>query len=129
MTAIGGSLESITVDGREFPATANSDVTRFLGGYTNDVQANGTRNSARIIKTRTVPMFSGILTECDDSRGDQEFLQGVSNRNDFVVIILSLAGGVSYQGRAIITGDMTYSTQNATCTFNLMGEGVFTKQG
>ncbi len=127
MAAIGGSLEEITIDGRTFPATADADVTRFLGGYVNDVQANGDL-TARIIKTATPPSFTGINVECDDSRGDQEFLQGISNRDAFVVVALTLASGAVYQGRAMITGDMTYSTQNATVALDLMGEGTFTKQ-
>jgi len=52
MSGIGGSIEEVTMNGRTFAVAADADSNRFLGGFVNDVQANG-NGSARLIKTRT----------------------------------------------------------------------------
>jgi len=54
MAAVGGSLESITLNGREFPVAADVEAQRKLGGWENEVLANGD-GSGRLIKTR-VPL-------------------------------------------------------------------------
>ncbi len=127
MAAIGGSVESVTISGRELPVTADADINRKLGGYENDVQANGD-GSARIIKTRVNPMLSGIVTECDDDRGDHEFLQAIADGNEFVPTAITYADGSVYQGTAIISGELQHSNQSGTAGFDMMGQGVFTRQ-
>jgi hypothetical protein len=127
MAAVGGSVIAVNVGGREFPATADADITRKLGGKENEVQANGD-NTARIIKTAVPSGIAGVVVECDDSRGDHEFLQQVSDANDFTVFSYTLASGVTYQGRAIIVGELGHSSQNATCSFDVSGSGIFTQQ-
>lgn len=127
MSAIGGSVQSVTIDGREFPATADADIGRKLGGYENESQANGNQTS-RLIKTAMTPGLSGVVVECDDDRGDHEFLQAVANKNSFSAIGITYASGETYQGEATIVGELQYSSQNATCSFDIMGQGIFTKQ-
>ena len=39
--SVGGSIESVTLNGRSFAVAADADSNRFLGGFVNDVQANG----------------------------------------------------------------------------------------
>ncbi|MCP4471153.1 MAG: hypothetical protein GY815_10785, partial [Gammaproteobacteria bacterium] len=73
MSAIGGSIESVTLDGRNFPIAADAGVQRKLGGVENEVQSSGD-GTARIIKTRTPLSLDGLTAEVDDSRGDHEFL-------------------------------------------------------
>lgn len=127
MAAIGGSIESITIRGREFPVTADADVNRKLGGYENAVEANGD-GSARIIKTRVTPMLSGLVVECDDARGDQEFLQDVADGNEFEPTAIAYADGSVYQGSATIMGELQHSNQSGTASFDMAGQGVFTRQ-
>jgi hypothetical protein len=127
MAAVGGSVEEISLAGRSFPVTADADVNRKLGGTENDVQANG-NSTARIIKTAVVPMLTGIVVECDDVQNDHQFLQQIADGNEFVAMTITYASGVVYQGRATISSELQYSSQNATASFDLMGEGVFTKQ-
>lgn len=128
MTAIGGSIESITIRGREFPMAADADVSRFLGGSQNEVQPNG-NGTSRIIKSITPPSLTGLVTECDDSRGDQEFLQDVADGNDFVPVAITYNTGTTYEGSAIITGEgPTFNNQTATAAFDMMGVGKFTLQ-
>ena len=127
MAAVGGSIESITLDGRGFAVAADAEAQRKLGGFENEVQANGD-GTARLIKTRVPLSIDGLTLEIDDDRGDQEFLQELSNRNDFFPVVISYASGNDYQGTAQIVGETQASSQNATAAVSLMGPGVLTKQ-
>lgn len=127
MSATGGSIESITLDGREFPVAADAESQRKLGGFENEVQANGD-GSARLIKTRVPLSIDGLTVEINDDRGDQEYMQELSNRNDFFPIAITYVSGNTYQGRAQITGEFQVSSQNSTGAVSLMGPGLLTKQ-
>lgn len=127
MAAVGGSIESITLDGRNFAVAADAEAQRKLGGFENEVQSNGD-GTARLIKTRVPLSLDGLTLEIDDDRADQEFLQELSNRNDFFPVVISYASGNDYQGTAQIVGETQASSQNATAAVSLMGPGVLTKQ-
>lgn len=127
MAAVGGSIESITLDGRNFAVAADAEAQRKLGGFENEVQANGD-GTARLIKTRVPLSLDGLTLEIDDDRADQEFLQELTNRNDFFPVVISYASGNDYQGTAQIVGETQTSSQNATAPVSLMGPGVLTKQ-
>ena len=127
MAAVGGSIESVTFDGRIFAVAADAESQRKLGGFENEVQANGD-GTARLIKTRVPLSIDGLTIEIDDDRGDQEFLQELSNRNDFWPLVISYASGIDYQGTSQIVGETQVSSQNATAAVSLMGPGVLTKQ-
>lgn len=127
MSTVGGSIESIVIKGREFAVAADAEAQRKLGGFENEVQANGD-GSARIIKTRVPLSIAGLTLDTDDDRGDQEFLQDAANDKDFFPIVITYASGLSYQGSAITVGEMQTSSQAATTAVDLMGPGVLTKQ-
>lgn len=127
MTAVGGSIESVSMDGRNFPVPADAEANRKLGGFENEVQANGD-GTARIIKTRVPLSLDGLTVEVDDARGDQEFLQELANRPDYFPIAITYPSGITYQGRAMLTGENTASSQNATAQVSLMGPGQLTRQ-
>lgn len=127
MAAVGGSIESITLAGREFAVAADAEAQRKLGGWENEVQANGD-GGARIIKTRVPLSLDGLMLEIDDTRGDHEYLQDLSNGTDYFPIAITYASGITYQGRAQVVGEMQASSQNATAAVSLMGPGVLQKQ-
>jgi hypothetical protein len=127
MAATGGSIESVTLAGRNFAVAADAEAQRKLGGFENEVQANGD-GTARLIKTRVPLSIDGLMLEIDDDRGDQEFLQELSDSPDFFPIVISYASGKDYQGTAQIVGETQASSQNATAAVNLMGPGVLTQQ-
>lgn len=127
MAAIGGSIESISLEGRNFAVAADAEAQRKLGGFENEVAANG-NGEARLIKTRVPLSVSGLTVEVDDGRGDHEFLQELANRNDFFAIAITYASGATYQGRAQITGEMQSSSQSATASISLAGPGQLTRQ-
>lgn len=127
MPSVGGSIESVTLAGRLFPVAADAESQRKIGGFENEVQSNGD-GSARIIKTRVPLSLDGLTVDTDDSRGDSEFLQGLSDRTDFFPIAITYASGEVYQGSAILVGETQTSSQNATTEVSLMGPGILTKQ-
>jgi hypothetical protein len=127
MAAIGGSLESVTLDGRIFAIAADAEAQRKLGGFENEVQSNGD-GTARLIKTRVPLSIDGLTVESDDDRGDHEFLQALTDRKDFFPIALTYASGAVYQGTAQLVGELQASSQNATAAVSLMGPGILTKQ-
>lgn len=127
MPPLGGSIESVTLEGRTFSVPADVEATRKLGGFENEVQANGD-GSARMIKTRVPLSLDGLTVSVDDDRGDQEFLQELADRNDFFVLAITYVSGAVYQGSAQIVGEFTGSSQNATAAISLMGPGILTKQ-
>ena len=85
MPAVGGPIESVSIDGRNFPVAADADTNRKIGGDENEIQPNGD-GSARIIKTKVPWKVDGLTVSVDDFLGDHEFLQGISDKNDFSVI-------------------------------------------
>lgn len=127
MTAVGGSIESVNLSGREFAVAADAEAQRKLGGWENEVQANGD-GTARLIKTRVPLSIAGLTIEIDDNRGDQEFLQDLADQNDFWPLGITYASGVTYQGTGQIVGENPASSQNATAAIDLMGPGKLTKQ-
>lgn len=127
MAAVGGSIESISIRGRLFPVAADADATLKLGGYENEIQANGD-GTARIVKTRVPWGVDGLVVEIDHDRADLEFLWEVSAEQDFVSITVTLASGVTFQGRGLINGEFGGSTQSATAPVNIMGTGEGTQQ-
>ena len=127
MAAVGGSIDSISLNGRIFVVDAEADVNRKMGGFENEVKSNGD-GSARQIKKKVPLSISGLTIEIDDTREDQEFIQFLANLNDFFPIVVTFVSGDDYQGSATITGEVQFSSQNATAQINLMGPGTLTKQ-
>ena len=125
--AVGGSIESVTLDGRTFSVAADAETQRKLGGFINEIVANGD-GTARQIKTREPLSIEGLALSIDDDNGDQEFLQALADRNDFWPLAITYASGKVYQGSAQITGDMQTSSQAQTAAVNLMGPGILTPQ-
>lgn len=127
MSAVGGSIESVNLSGRVFPVASDAEVQRKLGGFENEVQANGD-GSARVIKTRVPLSLNGVTIQIDDSRDDQKFLQELANANDFFVISITYASGFTYQGTAQLVDELPTSSQSATMPISLSGPGILTRQ-
>ena len=127
MTAIGGSIETVSLGGREFPSTSEAEVQRKLGGMENDVDSNG-NGSARIIQTRNAWSLSGVIVENDDNRGDQEYIQDLMDSKDFFDVDITYCSGAVYQVRGQIVGENAASSKSATMALNLKGPQRLTKQ-
>ena len=128
MAAVGGSIQEVILAGRTFAVAADAEAQRKLGGWENEVQANGDGYTARLIKTRVPLSITGLTLEVDDSRGDNEFLQELANRLDFWPLSVTFASGKTYQGSGQITDALETSSQNATAAVSLSGPGILTLQ-
>jgi hypothetical protein len=127
MPATGGSIESMSIRGRLFPVASDAEANKKLGGFENEVAANGD-GTARLIKTRVPWSIEGLQIEVNDARADHEFLQEIADGFEFVAITMTLAGGVTYQGTGQLTDVVQASSQSATATVTVMGPGTLTQQ-
>jgi hypothetical protein len=125
--AIGGSMKELGIRGRTFAVTADNDSARKLGGYENEIQANG-NGTARVIKTSTPWSLTGIQITVDDDNGDHEFLQEVADDNGVVPITFEYVSGAIYQATGTISGELQFANQSTSCTLDLGGGGKATKQ-
>jgi len=127
MPAVGGSIQSISIRGRVFPVASDAEANKKLGGFENEVQANGD-GTARKIMTRVPWSIDGLQIEINDDRADHEFLQEIADSHDFVAITMDLASGTTYEGTGTITDEIQSSSQNATATIKVMGPGSLSAQ-
>lgn len=127
MPAVGGSIQSISIRGRLFPVASDAEANKKLGGFENEVQANGD-STARLIKTRVPWSIDGLQVEINDARADHEFLKEIADGLDFVAVTMELASGVVYEGTGQIVDEVQSSTQSATATIALMGPGSLSQQ-
>ena len=127
MTAVGGSIESVALDGRLFAVASDADSNRKLGGFENEHQSNGD-STGRIIKTRVGWSVDGLTLSIDDTRADAEYLQDLQDLLDEFPIAITYASGVVYQGTGQIVGETATSSQNTTAAVALMGSGKLTQQ-
>lgn len=123
----GGSMASVTLDGRPFAVAADADSQRKVGGFENEVQSNGD-GSSRLIKTRVPWSASDLALDIDDDAGDHVFLQSLADRNAFFPITATYASGAIWQGSGQIVGEVQVSSTNATASVGLMGSGIMTPQ-
>lgn len=124
---IGGSIESVSIDNQLYAVAADADATMSLGGFSNEVQPNG-NGTARIIKTRVPWSLTGLSLAIDDDANNQEALQIIADGNIYVPITIRMASGVTYQGSGTITDNIERSTQSATVTVSLSGQGSLSQQ-
>ena len=125
--ATGGPIETVSLDGRNFAVSADSDAGVKIGGSENEVSPNGNR-TVRLIKTPVPWMVSDLVIEIDDSRDDHEFLQGLANRQTLFPVAVIFASGVIRQGTGQIVGEISMSTAQATASVSLSGQGELTRQ-
>lgn len=127
MAAIGGSLRQLAIGGRVFAVAADNDVSRDLGGYSNEVLPNGD-GTGRVIQTAKQWMLDGITVSTDPDNSDHEFIQDLADAGAFVDCQLTYADGTVYAGTGIPTGDVKYTNNNCLTTVNLQGPGKLEKQ-
>ena len=127
MSATGGSIESVSLDGRLFSVAADADANTKLGGFDNEHMSNGD-GTGRLIKTRTGWKIDGLALSMDDDDGDQDFLQQLQNRKDYFPIVVTYASGNARRGTGAVTGEVLGSSQSATAPIVLEGPGELTLQ-
>lgn len=127
MPAVGGSIQSLSIKGRVFPVASDAEANKKLGGFENEVQANGDA-TARKIMTRVPWSVDGLQVEINNDKGDHEFLQEIADSKDFVSFELELADGTVYAGTGTITDEIQGSSQSTTATIKIGGPGKLEAQ-
>lgn len=127
MAAVGGSIVEVSIAGRIFAVPADNEAQLALGGWNNEVQANG-NSTGRLVKTRMPLKIDGLLIEISHENGDLQFLQGRADSSDFFVLSIELADSSVYAGKAQIVDELQGSTQSATAAVSLQGPQTLTLQ-
>lgn len=126
MAGVGGPIKGIYIDGRNFGVDGEVDAQFFPGGFTNEVKPNGD-GTQRLVKSIKPSELNDIPIVIDDSRGDEEFLQKVMNKHEFVQISFTTINGDVFSGLGQIVGDAYTSKKEQTKTVSF--QGTFEKQG
>lgn len=127
MTAVGGPIESVSIDGRYFSVAADADAGRQIGGSKNEVQANGDR-TGRLIKSVENWMIDGLALAIDDLLEDHEYLQSKANENGFFPINFSFSSGSVWGGTGQIVDELKFGNAGATMPLSFAGPGSLTQQ-
>jgi hypothetical protein len=124
---VGGSLDSISIDGRIFNATADADVSMDLGGFSSEQKPLGNGDAIDVM-TRKIWKATGIKVGINHDQADQQFLQAAANDKTNKPITITLASGHTYQARGKPTGDLNFSTMDSVCELELSGPGALEVQ-
>ena len=123
--SIAGAMRSLTINGRGFKVAHDGSGNKVIGGRNNEVAMNGD-GSFRPIQTVTPGSFSDVQVEVDDSRGDQEFLQELSNDGLPVPVVATYAANISYTGDLVIAGEIVKDENTGLIPLSFQG-GKLTK--
>lgn len=127
MSAIGGSVREFSIRGRLFAPSADSKVTIKLGGFSNEVMANG-NGTSRMKKTAEAASCEGLKGAIDHNKGDLEFLQEVTDGKEFVPFSVTLVEGSTFQGNAQLLEMPALDSEDATSELKLGFDGKITRQ-
>ncbi len=117
---IAGAMRSLTINGRGFKVAHDGSGNKAIGGRNNEVAMNGDE-SFRILQTIMPGSFSDIQVELDDSRGDQEYIQELSDAGLPVAIVATYAANISYTGDLVISGEISKDESTALASLSFQG--------
>ena len=123
--SIAGAMRSLTIKGRGFKVSHDGSGNKVMGGRNNEVAMNAD-SSFRVIQTVMPGSFSDLNVECDDSRGDQEYLQGLADDGLPVPVVATYAANISYTGDLVISGEITKDENTGLISLSFQG-GPLTK--
>ena len=128
----GGSIQEISIRGRNFAVAADADATRKLGGFEATLEANGNATVRKIL-TRVPWAIGGLTVDVDQDRGDQEFLQDICDGKEadpdgYYPVTVTYASNTTWQGRGTIVEALEYNSMNTTASVALGGPGKLTRQ-
>ena len=123
--SIYGAMRSLTINGRGFKVAHDGSGNKAIGGRNNEIAMNGD-GSFRVIQTVMPGSFSDVQVQTDDSRGDHEFLQELSNEGLPVPVVATYAANISYTGDLVISGEIAKDENTGLISLNFQG-GELTK--
>jgi len=126
MASQGGPIVNMSISGRTFAVTQDSDPPIDLGGNENDVEMNGDK-SARIVSKIVPGKIGPVALVIDHANGDQQFIQEIRDNKELVDVSIELADGSIFYHRGIITDAAEYKPKTGTMDVTSKGEPL-TKQ-
>jgi len=127
MGAVGGPIESVSINGRSFSVAEDADASVAYGGDNNEIGMNGD-GTGRPIKSKVPWKVSGLVLQINPDNNDHEFLQDIKDKNEFVDYEHTEVDGNVYYASGQIVEDTEKSTKNATGEITFSGPGRLTKQ-
>ena len=118
--ALHGAVRDMSVNGRNFKVAHDGSGSKNIGGRQNEVAMNGD-GTFRTIQTVMPGSFSDIQVEIDDSRGDQEFLQNISDDGLPVPVVVTYADNVSYSGDVVPTVEINPDQNTGIASMSFQG--------
>jgi hypothetical protein len=116
-----GFLKTVSIGGREFPASSDGSSQRVLGGIENETAGNGD-GSRRTIKKMVPWKYSGVVLAIDEDRSDMEYLKSIQNGDDTDFVFTEI-GEISYQGTGNIEGPLQKDDATNSTTIECAGPG------
>lgn len=118
--AIAGAPRSLTIKGRYFKVAHDSPGNKAIGGRNNEVAMNGD-GSFRTIQTVMPGSLNDLNVEIEDSKGDQEYLKGITDAGLPVAVVATYASNISYTGDLVITGEMQKDEATGLMSLSFQG--------
>ena len=122
---IHGALQSLEVKGRYFKVAHDGAGNKDIGGKNNELGMNGD-GTFRVLQSVVPGQIGDKQLECEDGRGDQEYLQGLANDGLPQPIVATYADNTSYTGDLVITGELKKDNQTGLIPVTFQGS-VLTK--
>lgn len=127
MSAVGGSVQEVSIAGQGFAVASDADVGLILGGWKNTTHKNGS-GTTRVTSEWVDWSLSDIALSIDTRSNQLAFLQSVANEMELVPCVITLADGSKYAGDGILVGDLELSTANTTMPVTLSGTGQLLRE-
>lgn len=120
----GGDITQLLIAGKEYGVQQDANVNIMPGGKANAVALNG-NGSSHVVQKRRPAGFDDCPISIDDSEGDLEDLQKISNDGTAVPVSMTLASGATYSGSLIMSTDddpLTKATGDGISTISMKGD-------
>lgn len=121
MSAAGGALTSIVINGRSFTCDAEDEPKFKLPGYENEVAPNAD-GTFRQKKTRVAGTITDVNIVTDDARGDHQFIEETAASLDFVAVNATKIDGTIVSGNMQITDAKELDGKANTMAISLAGD-------
>jgi len=121
MSAVGGPIREVSLDGRIYQCTSEAGATLKPGIYSNEVKISG-GGQPYLLKKVEPSDVDGIVILIDNVQESMKHLDTLAARGDFWPATITLADGRTYQGGQMQFGDKpAYNTAEGTATIKLQG--------
>lgn len=122
MSATGGPLKTVSINGRPFKFAGDATPSVKLGGHEIAYESNGD-GTARKLFTPVTWSVTGCVVEIDSDNQDFEYLKDAQVSVDDIDISIEYASGLARAGTGGIVGELTEDNSKATASFDLGGPG------